>query len=164
MCRDVALRESQRQDQRKSGLIGEETESGRRRCGSGVDQDECCLPAVAARSQVRDAAASGADIGQRRNRRQRIVGRREAQSQHADLPAGRRIELDGAADVRRDRELRGQHERRVPAATQRNSGSSSADDRTRVVANDHRNDGACAETFSTATPSTKLLVLSNASR
>ena len=54
---------------------------------------------------MREAPAAGSNIGQGRNGGQRIIGRREAEPQHGEQAVLRRIELNGAAHIRRDREL-----------------------------------------------------------
>ena len=86
-----------------AGDIGEESQVNLRRGGARVDQHERGLPAVAG-SDVSDGAAAGSDVRQRGNGGERVIRRREADPQHADLAAGGRIEFDGAAYIGRDRE------------------------------------------------------------
>ena len=91
---------------------------------------------------MRDAAASRTDIRHGRNRSERIVRWREAQAQHANSRARRRIELDRAALIRRHRiSLRGigKHKRSLIVPAHQNICTRSSNHGARIVANHDRN-------------------------
>src|SRR5258708_23898415 len=85
------LRKRQRQGQGSTGHVVEEAESHGCRAGPRIDQNEGCLPAVAAGYDMRDAPATGANISQSRDCGKRAIGWAEAESQNADLAATRSI-------------------------------------------------------------------------